>query len=146
MYNDKENYMNFNFKDKNEYIRLLKFAFVGIFNTLVDWIVFFIMDTLLHIPTIISQPTAYACGVICSYIGNKFFTFKAKNKVTVAETVKFVVVNLLSLAASTGVLMLLSQSIGWNEYIAKIPATAAAMCINFIGSRFFVFNKSIDNN
>lgn len=138
--------MKFDFKDKNEYIRLIKFAFVGVFNTLVDWAVYFVMVTFLHIPVSISQPVGYSCGIICSYIGNKFFTFKSKTKVNVAESVKFVIVNLLSLAASTAIATFCVQSLSWNEYIAKIPATAVAMCINFIGSRFFVFNKSIDDN
>lgn len=137
--------MKFDFKDKNEYIRLIKFGFVGIFNTAVDWFVFYILNTLLSIPVIISQPIAYLCGVITSYIGNKYFTFKAKNKVSVAETVKFVVLNLLSLGASTLIITLLTNA-GWNNYIAKIPSTIIAMGINFIGSRFFVFNKSINNN
>ena len=137
--------MKFNFKDKNEYIRLIKFAFVGVFNTAVDWFVFFVMNTLIGIPVIVSQPTAYACGVVCSYVGNKFFTFKSKSKVTVAETVKFVIVNLISLGISTLVITLLVKNAGWNEYIAKIPSTAAAMLVNFVGSRFFVFDKSIDS-
>lgn len=136
--------MKFNFKDKNEYIRIIKFGFVGIFNTAVDWVVFFLLNTLAGINVIISQPIAYACGVISSYLGNKFFTFKSKEKVTFAETAKFVTVNLISLGVSTLIITLLAKNAGWNEYLAKIPSTIAAMAVNFIGSRFFVFNKSVD--
>lgn len=138
--------MKFNFKDKNEYIRLIKFAFVGVFNTAIDWIVFFIMNTLLKIPVLISHPVAYLCGIVSSYIGNKYFTFKAKNKVTLSETSKFVVVNLISLGASTLVITLLAENAGWNEYVAKLISTAVAMTINYLGSRFFVFHKNINDN
>lgn len=137
--------MKFNFRDKNEYIRLFKFSCVGVINTLIDWIVFFIMSTLLHIAVQITQPVAYMCGVIVSYLGNKFFTFKSNKKVSVWETTKFLIINILSLGASTLVITLLVNKLGWNEYIAKIPATCAAMIINFVGSRFFVFADSINH-
>ena len=138
--------MKFNLKDKNEYIRIIKFGLVGVANTAVDWIVFFILNTLFSLPAALCQPFSYACGVVTSYLGNKFFTFKSKNKITVAETVKFIVVNLLSLGASTLVIYLFTNMLLWNGYIAKIPATIIAMSVNFIGSRFFVFAQSVESD
>lgn len=122
-------FMKFNFKDKNEYIRIIKFGFVGIFNTAIDWLVFFILNTLITVTIEIAQPIAYACGVISSYVGNKFFTFKSKEKYLFAETTKFVFINLLSLGVSTLIITLLVKKAGWNEYIAKIPATIFAMAL-----------------
>ena len=135
--------MKFDFKDKNEYIRIIKFGLVGIFNTAIDWLVFFILNTLLSAAIQIAQPIAYACGIISSYAGNKFFTFKSKEKVSFAETAKFVFINILSLGISTIIITLLVKNAGWNEYVAKIPATILAMAVNFIGSRFFVFADSV---
>lgn len=142
--------MSFDFKDKNEYIRILKFGLVGIMNTLVDWVIFFILHTLLGVNELISQPIAYACGIISSFIGNKFFTFKAKNKTTLSETVRFLIVSLIALAVSEGVIWLLSAKLGWNEgiyvYVAKLFATGASLVVNFIGNRFFVFNKAVEKD
>ncbi len=137
--------MRFNFKDKNEYIRIIKFGFVGVFNTLIDWAIFFVLTTFLSFSASLSHIISYSCGTVFSYVGNKFFTFKSKSKVTLVETAKFVAVNLISLAVSTAVIFVFADKLGWNELMAKIPATVAAMAVNFLGNRFFVFNKEIEN-
>ncbi|MBP3347833.1 MAG: GtrA family protein [Clostridia bacterium] len=129
----------FNIKDKNEYIKLIKFALVGGMNTLIDWLVYFILTKFVAITPWIASTIAYCCGIASSYFGNKHFTFKAKNKTSVLEVVKFLVVNALSLGASTGVVALCTEVFLWNPYVAKVLSTGISMLINYLGSRFFVF-------
>ena len=134
--------MKFNFKDKNEYIKLIKFGIVGAMNTFIDWAIFFLLTQFTAITPWIAHVISYSCGVISSFLGNKFFTFKSRGTKTGVEMVKFIVLNLLSLGASTLVMILFADMLQWNSYIAKIFSTGASMLINYIGSRFFVFNKT----
>ncbi len=133
--------MKFDIKDKNEYIRIIKYAMVGVVNTLIDWGVYFVMTTFLSADPVLANVVGYATGTLASFMGNKFFTFKAKNTKTGVEFLKFIVVNLLSLGASTLALSLLISSLEINKYIAKIISSFVSMAINYIGSRFFVFDK-----
>lgn len=133
--------MKFDIKDKNEYIRIIKYAMVGVVNTLIDWGVYFVMTTFLSADPVLANVVGYATGTLASFMGNKFFTFKAKNTKTGVEFLKFIVVNLLSLGASTLALSLLISSLEINKYIAKIISSFISMAINYIGSRFFVFDK-----
>ncbi len=136
--------MKIDLKNKDELIRLGKFAFVGVFNTLIDWAVYFVLYQLCGVPATIAQVVGYICGIISSFIGNKFFTFKSKSN-AFSETWKFVIVNLLSLAASELVIYVTTEIYCWNGLIAKIPATCVSMIINYLGSRLFVFKKGIDS-
>ncbi len=138
--------MKFNFRDKNEYIRIFKFGCVGVINTFTDWAIYFVLSTLLSLSAPLSHVISYSCATVVSYIGNKFFTFRSKSKITLKETGKFVLVNLLSMTVSTIAIFLFADTLGWNELLAKIPATLAAMSINFLGNRFFVFDKAVNGN
>lgn len=133
--------MKFEFKNKMEYIRIIKYAIVGVANTLIDWIVYFVLNEFLLIEPWIANIIGYAVGTCVSFVGNKFFTFKAKNTKTGIEFIKFIVVNVLSLALSTGVIALTTSVLKINKYIAKILSTCVSMSINYVGSRFFVFDK-----
>ena len=134
--------MKFNFKDKNEYIKLIKFGLVGAMNTLIDWAVFFVLTQFTAILPWIAHVIGYSCGVVSSFLGNKFFTFKSRGTKTGVELIKFVILNLLSLGVSTLVIIVLGDKLEWNTYIAKIFSTGSAMLINYVGSRFFIFNKN----
>lgn len=133
--------MKFDFKDKTEYIKIFKYAIVGVANTLIDWIVYFVLTEFLSAEPWIAHVIGYTVGTCASFVGNKFFTFKAKNTKTGAEFAKFVVVNMISLAVSTGVIALTTSVLNINKYIAKILSTCFSMSVNYVGSRFFVFDK-----
>lgn len=134
--------MKFDFNDKNEYIRIFKYALVGVANTLIDWIIYFVLAEFFHVDAWIANVVGYSVGTCASFVGNKFFTFKAKNTKTGVEFAKFVAVNIVSLVSSTGIIALLTSVLAVNKYIAKIVSTCVSMAINYMGSRFFVFDKN----
>lgn len=133
--------MKFSLKNKDEYIKIIKYAIVGVANTLIDWAVYFVLTKFICVEPWIANVVGYVAGMASSFVGNKFFTFKAKNTKTGIELVKFVIINMISLGASTGVVALTTSVWTWNKYIAKILSTGISMTINYIGSRFFVFEN-----
>lgn len=133
--------MKFSLKNKDEYIKIIKYAIVGVANTLIDWAVYVVLTKFISIEPWIANVVGYVAGMVSSFVGNKFFTFKTKNTKTGIELVKFVIINMISLGVSTGVVALTTSVWSWNKYIAKILSTGTSMTVNYIGSRFFVFEN-----
>ncbi|KDE47083.1 membrane protein [Geobacillus sp. CAMR12739] len=113
-----------------------RFAVVGVSNTAVDFVVFFLLAAM-GVPAAAAQVVSYGAGMANSYIWNRLWTFQVKRKANIGEFLRFLAVNGLSLGASLGVLLAAERLM--PLWLAKSVATIAGMAVNFIGSRFWVF-------
>ena len=119
------------------------FCLVGGINTLVDMGIFSLIyyvvlsgnPDLFYIPFAIG----YLCGVVCSFVLNKVFTFRDEGS-TKTQWAPFLAVNLISLGAGQGGMALLGM-VGINGILAKIITVPVTLAINYIGSKLFVFKK-----
>ncbi|MCI4127953.1 GtrA family protein [Bacillus haynesii] len=125
--------------NKNNITTLVRFGTVGAGNTLVDFVVFFLL-TSLHIPYLSAQLFSYSAGVANSYIWNRTWTFQVKEKAHGAEIIRFIMINLAA-AGATFVLLYFLQKAGLSLFVSKMSATVAGMAINFIGNRLWVFQE-----
>ena len=158
------------FDAPKSFIQLIKFALVGVLNTLVDFLVY----TLLVLVFGISENNvfmiglftliAYACGVLNSFILNTRWTFRQEYKRTAKERVMFVVVNVVSWGLSYLLVWLFSNHvfsgssitdwvcslIGFTtpekvskvvSILSKLLATPFVIIVNFLGNKLLVFNK-----
>lgn len=137
--------------NNGKFKRLSKFSCVGGLNTLIDFGVFSLLNSLFGINYIISQVISYSSGTLNSFILNKFWTFKdtKTNKKTTKEIIQFIVVNSASLGVSLIGLSILLKNNSMNPFIAKIISMVLAQVVNFLGYRFWVFGstiKSVTNN
>lgn len=57
-------------------IQLLKYAVIGVSNTLITLVVFYIMNTWMGLPYGISNITGYVLGVVNSFVWNRQWVFK----------------------------------------------------------------------
>lgn len=115
----------------------VKFALVGLLNTGVDVVVFFLL-TRFGFPYIAAQVVSYSCGAANSYLLNKLWTFRSSG-LSYAEAARFAVVNLTSLGISIVALTLLHDSFGLGLASAKAGATVCALAANFLGNKLWVF-------
>lgn len=118
---------------------LVRFAVVGIGNTLVDFGVFFLL-TSMGVSYVLAQACSYSAGVINSYVWNRTWTFRVQEKASAQQVLQFLILNLLSLG-TTVVLLQLLRLAGMSLFSSKVLATIAGMAVNFIGSRFWVFSS-----
>lgn len=158
------------FDAPKSFIQLIKFALVGVLNTLVDFLVY----TLLVLVFGISENNvfmiglftliAYACGVLNSFILNTRWTFRQEYKRTAKERVMFIVVNVVSWGLSYLLVWLFSNHvflgssitdwvcslIGFTtpekvskvvSILSKLLATPFVIIVNFLGNKLLVFNK-----
>ncbi|PJI07316.1 MULTISPECIES: GtrA family protein [Clostridium] len=123
---------------------LTKFSCVGCLNTLIDFILFSVLNSLLGVNYVTSQVVSYGGGTLNSYLCNKFWTFTdtRQKKKTTSEIVQFIVVNSASLGVSLIVLSVLMGNKSINSFLAKILSMVLAQVVNFLGYRFLVFGKA----
>ncbi|NMM62916.1 GtrA family protein [Clostridium sp. P21] len=121
---------------------LSRFSLVGISNTLIDFIVFTIFQSLVGVSYTLSQVLGYSFGVINSFIFNKKWTFQGgkSNKKVYHELFQFIIVNVLSLSITLICMKLLVKDFNLNVYLAKIIVTFIAQVTNFIAYKLWVFN------
>ncbi len=143
-------------------LQFLKFNVVGVLNTLVDFVVFWLLNTLLGMAAYVAQIISYSCGVVNSYLWNSNWTFRAQRTRSAREIALFVAVNLVSLGASLGAMWLCRNVLGMtNEWAAgwipaslqrwvqgdtvvKLAATVFSVIVNFVGNRLFVFKATAE--
>ena len=60
---------------KKTFLQFVKFGLVGVINTLVDFLVFQVLNLLVGW-TYLAQIAGYCCGIVNSYLWNSNWTFK----------------------------------------------------------------------
>jgi putative flippase GtrA len=109
-----------------------------VLNTAVDYAIFSAVG-LFSQNIYLAQTCGYAAGVFNSYTLNRKCTFDTQKKFFSPELVRFIVVNLVSYAASLGALWLLADVWGLNKYFAKILLVGVTLVINYVLNRIRVF-------
>lgn len=143
-------------------LQFIKFNLVGVLNTLVDVVVFWLLNHFFGW-TYIANVISYSCGIINSYLWNSNWTFKEQKTHSAKEMLSFIAVNLVSLCVSSGVIWLCANVFGITDawvaqwmpqwmpgfvqkllngaMLSKLIATVCAIVVNYIGSRCFVFKQ-----
>jgi len=122
--------------------KFIKFSIVGFINTAVSYLVFFILLEIGHVAYLLSSILAYLVGIIISYIGNKYWTFRASRTAVREEFIKFFILNLIGLAINTAIMACLVEIFKLNPLIAQILAMSVVIFYNFSGSKFWVFKET----
>ncbi|EJR00831.1 MULTISPECIES: GtrA family protein [Bacillus cereus group] len=120
--------------------KLLKFGLVGIFNTLITIISFWILLKF-DMNYLVANTISYLIGVANSYYWNKNWVFKPNNKGT-SMFFKFLTVNLIVLAFNTLCLFVLVDKLTLNASTAQIFAIGVGMVINFVLNKIWTFNQT----
>ncbi len=137
-----------------------KFSLVGIFNTAVDYAVFYIMLAFVNADKGISQIFATAVAMCGSYIINKYWTFNNREKSNKKQIIKFVATNIVSMCFTIVFMILFHDLLHIHEWantvletigityrlngdigvmFCKIVASVFSLAVNFIGNKFWVF-------
>ncbi|MBN2510084.1 MAG: GtrA family protein [Spirochaetales bacterium] len=120
--------------------QFIKFNIVGVINTAIDFAVFTLLN-LAGVFYLAAQVVSYFCGLVNSYILNRFWTFAHRGKFDALQALKFLGVNLAALGTSLAVLYLLKDVFGFTVLTGKLVSTGFSLIVNFCGNRWWVFNK-----
>lgn len=121
--------------------RFVRFCVTGGLNTLVDFVVFFLLTSSLNWPVIPSQVLSYSAGILNSYCINRRWTFQTRNRFFSREMLLFIGVNLAVLGVSVLSMWVLTSRIGLGVLLSKLCTTALTMVLGFILNRLVVFRN-----
>lgn len=121
-------------------IQVVKFMTVGVLNTLIDAVTYFILTRglgLMALP-VLAKSIAYIVGMINSFVWNRNWTFKSQTS-TWRAAFLFTLTHLVALGINAGVMALSINLLALPEVIGIVLATAAAFVWNFLLNKLVVF-------
>lgn len=124
----------------DDLFRFIKFGLVGILNTLINWILFIILN-ILGLYYIISNIIAYSISTLNSYLWNSNWVFKYGGDNLKETSLKFIILNIIGLTLNTIILYLLVDIVGLRKLIALIITTGIVMILNYFINKIWVFKK-----
>ena len=120
--------------------RFIKFGLVGVLNTIINWILFILLNNM-GVYYIISNIIAYSISTLNSYLWNSKWVFKYNGNNVNQTTFKFIILNIIGLVLNTIILLLLVDIIKLSKIIALIIATGIVMILNYFINKLWVFKK-----
>jgi putative flippase GtrA len=131
-----------------ETARLLRFGLTGCLNTGVDWLVFFLLASLVGLAPMWAQVLAYLTGVLNSWFLNSLWVFREEpNQAAPWKSPgpvfpRFVLVTGLSAAATSGAMQLLASTTSLPLLADKVMVTILGMAVNYLFYHNWVFAVS----
>ncbi|MPN38921.1 hypothetical protein SDC9_186446 [bioreactor metagenome] len=123
--------------------KIIRFCLVGLLNTGVDFLTFYILTTFFYINVYSSQICSYITATFNSYFFNRRFTFQSENGIGGKEFFRFVLVNLTSLLTSLFLMFIFNGLLRLDKMICKGLIAFFTFAVNYLGNRFWVFQKKL---
>jgi putative flippase GtrA len=122
---------------------LLPYVLIGGIATVIDWTMFSVSVTWLHIHYQIALGLGYASGGVFHYCSNKFITFKCRSKEIGSQLSLYILVGSMSLLCSMAVLAALVNILLINKIISRILTTGIMIFPNYLLHKHISFSKKI---
>lgn len=123
-----------------ELINIIKFSIVGVSNTLLNFVIFILLNNI-GINYILTSIIAYSISIINSYFWNSRLVFKYDNKNKKSILIKFIILNLIGLSINAVLMATLVGVLAIKKIVAMFIVSLLVMCINYILNKIWVFKK-----
>ena len=123
-----------------ELINIIKFSIVGVSNTLLNFVIFILLNNI-GINYILASIIAYSISIINSYFWNSRLVFKYDNKNKKSILIKFIILNLIGLSINAVLMATLVGVLAIKKIVAMFIVSLLVMCINYILNKIWVFKK-----
>ena len=120
------------------YHRFLTYAFMGVINTVVDFVVFFLMYELVGLPIEVSQAIGFLCGSVNGFMLNSNLTFLEGKGRTRGQFFQYVGVDVVLFLLSSWTIGKLDDC-GVPVLLNKVLITFATGVIHYVVFKLVVF-------
>lgn len=118
----------------------IKFCLIGVVNGVVGFSVILSLIYLLNVNYLVSNLLGYICGLITSFLLNKYVNFRSEGNVRV-ELPIFIGSFLIAYSINALVLYSMVELLLQPKIIGLVVASATYTVLFYLSSRFFVFIK-----
>ncbi len=130
--------MNVIIKLYYKFREIILYGVIGGFCSLLDLIIYTLLGFVM--PYLYANIISVHCGIICSFILNRQFNFKVKDR-TSLRFIIFYLVGLSGLGISEAILYFIAEEAGCNYIITKLIALVVVALYQFILNKFITFKK-----
>jgi putative flippase GtrA len=116
----------------------LKFAVVGVVNTLAGLFVIYLCKWLFGFGDVMANTCGYSIGLALSFILNRGWTFKHSSPVLPALA-PFIAIFVLAYLSNLAAVLVAINSLEMNSYVAQAVGILPYTIIFFLGNRHVVF-------
>lgn len=123
------------------YSRFRNFILYGLIGGFCATLDFGIYTLLCHfdiMPYLWANVISIHCGIICSFLLNRTFNFKVKDKAA-QRFLFFYIVGLIGLGISEGMLFLMVTQGEWNEIVSKLISVVVVALVQFVLNKYITF-------
>ena len=127
----------------------IRYLFFGGLTTLVNIVVFGILEGPLGIDYKISNFFSVAISICFAFVVNKLYVFQSKSKTfgdTVQEFIKFVLGRLVTMVVEVGGVPFCVELLGQPKMVAKIETQVIVVIVNYFISKLFVFKSGSEQD
>ena len=127
----------------------IRYLFFGGLTTLVNIVVFGILEGPLGIDYKVSNFFSVASAICFAFVVNKLYVFQSKSKTfgdTVQEFIKFVLGRLVTMVVEVGGVPFCVELLGQPKMVAKIETQVIVVIVNYFISKLFVFKSGSEQD
>lgn len=117
-----------------------RFILVGLLNTAWGYLIIFGFMYVLAWSPEASNAAGYGIGLVTSYLLNRIYTFRSKNRKRY-EFGRFLFVFAVAFAANMATLYTMVRWLVWNPYYSQILAGGIYVITSYLLNRAFVFKQ-----
>lgn len=128
---------------KKELIRSIKFVLFSISAGVIQIVSFSLLEEVFHLTHWVAYLVALVLSVLWNFTLNRKFTFHSASNVPIAM-LKVAAFYLVFTPLSTWWTAVLTDGVGWNEYLVVILTMLVNFVTEYLFQRFVVFGKSLD--
>lgn len=122
--------------------QVTKFVIVGFFNTVIDWLIFYILTSFTNLNPLFANIVSYSVATIYNFFASTRFVFRTTKQKTMRRLfVEFVVQNIFGFAISESLLYVLIDKIKIADMLAKIITTGIVMIFDFVTRKIILEDR-----
>lgn len=120
---------------------VLMYLIFGVLTTVVNIVVYFVCNDVLHINYLMANGAAWFGSVLFAYVTNRKFVFLSNSESLLNEFLRFLGSRVSTGIIDMAVMWVLVDIVSCNSMVSKVISNVLVIILNYVFSKLFVFQK-----